>query len=320
MRLRLQKKYVYPVVAVVALALAGYLIQRALQEYDLDEIMASLRLISADHLLAGAAFAAGSYLALTGFDTLAVRYTGGRLPYRKIAFVSFTSLSIGHTLGFAAFSTGAVRYRMYTAWGLSPGDVARIILFCGVTVGLGLGMLAAIGALGTPRIAIEALRLPPPVVTAIGVLLLAAILAYLVAAALISRREITIWRFRLPLPPLKLAIGQVVVGTINFLCVSAVLHQMLLASSDIGFFSVAAIYALALTAALITHVPGGLGVIEAVVLSIVPQAEVVGALVAFRVIYFLIPFFIGSALFGLFELSRRMGRAGAQAGVGEAPR
>ncbi len=319
MSLRLNKKYVYPVVAVAALALAAFLIQRALREYELDEIMASLQLISAEQLLAGALFAAGSYLALTGFDTLAVRYTGGRLPYRKIAFVSFTSLSIGHTLGFAAFSTGAIRFRMYTAWGLTPGDVARIILFCGVTVGLGLATLAGIGALGQPRIAIEALRLPPAMVTAIGVLLLAAVAAYVLAAALI-RREIVLWRFRLPLPPVKLAIGQVVIGTINFLCVAAVLHQMLLASTDIGFFSVAAIYALALTAALITHVPGGLGVIEAVVLSIIPQAEVVGALVAFRVIYFLVPFFIGVTLFGLFELSRRMGRTGARAQVGDAPR
>lgn len=302
------KNYVYPLVAVLALSLAAFLIQRALRQYDLDEIIASLRLISPQHLLAGAAFAAGSYLALTGFDTLAVRYTGGCLPYRKIAFASFTSLSIGHTLGFAAFSTGAVRYRMYTAWGLSNGDVARIILFCGVTVGLGIAMLAAISTLGQPRIAMETLRLSPGVVTAIGLLLLVAIAAYLLAAALSPRREIVIWRFHLPLPPFKLAVAQVVVGTINFLCVSAVLHQMLLASTDVGFFSVAAIYVLALTAALITHVPGGLGVIEAVVLLIIPQAEVVGALIAFRVVYFLVPFFIGLTLFGVFELSRRVGR------------
>ena len=311
MNLPLDKKYAYPLVGVLALALAAYLIHRALSEYDLDEIRNSVRLISTEHLLAGAAFTAASYLALTGFDTLAVRYTGGRLPYRKIAFVSFTSLSIGHTLGFAAFSTGAVRFRMYTAWGLSPGDVGRIILFCGMTVGLGLATLAGISTLFQPTIAMETLRLPAPVVTAIGVLLLAAIIAYLLAAALIRRREVVIWRFRLPLPPFKLAIGQVVIGTINFLCVAAVLHQMLLASTDIDYFSVAAIYVLALTAALISHVPGGLGVIEAVVLSIMPQAEVVGALVAFRVIYFLVPFFIGVTLFGAFELWRRVRRGSA---------
>ena len=111
-----------------AFALAAFLVHRALQQYGMSEILEFAgRRSRSRHLALGAAFTAGSFLCLTGSDTLAVRYTGRDLPYRKIALASFTSLSIGHTVGLAALSSGAVRYRFYTGWGLSPGDVGRIV-------------------------------------------------------------------------------------------------------------------------------------------------------------------------------------------------
>jgi hypothetical protein len=300
-------KRVQPWIAVAALGLAGFLIYRALRNYSLAEILAALGEISLPHLALGAAFAAGSYLCLTGFDALAVRYAGRDLPYRKIALASFTALSIGHTLGFAALSSGAVRYRLYSGWGLSAGDVARIILFCGLTVAVGLITLGALAAMLRPGLVAEILGIAPALVIALGGALLGLIAAYLLLAAF-GRGALRIRQFRLPLPPFRLAVGQIVIGTLNFGLVAAVLHQML-ASSEIGFLPVAAVYVTANVAALVSHVPGGVGVIEAVILSLVPGADVVAALIAFRTIYFLIPFAIGSTLLGLIELRRRRRRA-----------
>ena len=79
-----------------------------------------------------------------------MRYAGRALPYPKIALASFTSLSIGHTLGFAVFSSGAIRYRFYAGWGLSAGDVGRIIVFCGVTIALGLATVGGLAAVIRP--------------------------------------------------------------------------------------------------------------------------------------------------------------------------
>ena len=141
----------YPWIGAAVFALAAFLVWRALRHYSLEQIRASLDLISLRNLALGALFTAGSFLCLSGTDTLAVRYTGRRLPYRKIALASFVSLSIGHTLGFAGFSSGAVRYRFYSAWGLSAGDVARILVFCGLTVLLGLTTLGGIACLLGPR-------------------------------------------------------------------------------------------------------------------------------------------------------------------------
>jgi glycosyltransferase 2 family protein len=301
-------KRLYPWIGVTVFGLAAFLIYRALRGHSLEEIVQSLGAISSTHLALGAAFTAGSYLCLTANDTLAIRYTKGDLPYRRIALASLISLSIGHTLGLAAFSSGAVRYRFYTAWGLSAGDVGRIILFCGATVLVGLTTLGAIAALTQPPLVARMIGVGSGLVIAVGVVLLVLLAAYLALTTFV-RRPIRIRTFTLPLPPLTLAIGQILVGTCDFLLVSAVLHQMLSASADIGFFPVAAVYVMANTAAIVSHVPGGLGVIEAVILSLVPGANVIGALIAFRTIYFLIPFVIGSLMLGAFELAHRRHRA-----------
>jgi uncharacterized membrane protein YbhN (UPF0104 family) len=303
-------KRLHPWIGIAAFAVAGFLLHRALRRYSVEEILDSLSVISLGHLALGALFTAGSFLCLTGADTLAVRYTGRELAYRKIALASFVSLSIGHTLGFAAFSSGAVRYRFYAGWGLSPGDVARIIVFCGFTVLVGLCTVAGISALARPGLVAALFGVGAGTMVVLGLVFLSVVAIYLALAALVHR-PIYLASFELPVPPLRLALGQMAVGATDLLMVSAVLHQMLSASTAIGFLPVAMSYVAANTTAIISHVPGGLGVIEAVVLSLVPGAKVVGALVAFRVVYYLIPFVIGSALFGVCELLRRQRRAAA---------
>src|SRR3954469_3454903 len=113
-------------------------------------------------------FAAASYICLTGFDWLALHYCGRPLPYRKAALASFTSLSLGHNFGFAALSSGAVRYRFYSRWGLSAEQIARVIIFCGVTVGLGLILLGGIALLFNPLRAHQVTGLEPHALFGIG--------------------------------------------------------------------------------------------------------------------------------------------------------
>jgi uncharacterized membrane protein YbhN (UPF0104 family) len=300
----------YPLIGVVVFAVATFLVYRALRQYSLAEIQASLVAISLHHLALGALFTAGSFVCLSGTETLAVRYTNHRLPYRKVALASTVSLSIGHTLGFAGFSSGAVRYRFYTAWGLSAGDVARIMVFCSLTVLLGLATLGGISCLLGPQLVARTFGATSGAVIAAGIVLLAVVLLYLALTAVI-RLPIRIRHFELPLPPLRLALGQIACGTADFLMVSAVLHQMLSASAEVGYFAIAAGYVVANSVGIASHVPGGLGVFEAVMLALVPGANVVGALVAFRAVYFLIPFLLGALAFGISEYLRRHRRSAA---------
>jgi uncharacterized membrane protein YbhN (UPF0104 family) len=304
-------KRLHPWIATAAFALAAFLVYRALRQYSMSQILESLRAISLRHLALGTALTAASFTCFTGNETLAVRYTGRDLPYRRIALASFTSLSIGHTLGLAALSSGAIRYRFYTGWGLSPGDVGRIILFSALTVAVGMATAGGLASLIQPALVAQTFKVTPAVVVAAGILLLLMVVIYLGLAAFVHR-PIRIHGFELPVPRLGLAVGQVAFGTADFLLVSAVLHQMLSATAEIDYFPVAATYVLANAAAIVTHVPGGFGVIEAVILSLVPGANVVGALVAFRAIYYLMPFVIGCVVLAVAEIVRRQRRPVAE--------
>jgi glycosyltransferase 2 family protein len=289
------KKYT-PVITVVAIALAGFLLYRALDRYSFDQVVASVTAIPRTRLLAAGGFAAASYVCLTGFDALGVRYAGRPLAYGRVALASFTALSIGHNLGFAALSSGAVRYRFYRRWGLTAEEVARLIVFCGATVGLGLLILAGSALLLHPGLAERASGLSRATVLGLGMVCLVLAGSYVVLAALV-RRPLRLRHWTFTLPGLRLALGQAVVGTVNFTLVAACLHQVLAAVAEVSYPAVASAYAIANATALVAHVPGGLGVIEGVVLLLLPGAEIFGALVVFRFVYFLVPLAIGGTTF-----------------------
>jgi uncharacterized membrane protein YbhN (UPF0104 family) len=290
-----------PLLIVAALSLAGFLLHRTLSHYSLHEIAASVTAIPLTRMALAGLFAAASYLCLTLFDWLALQYVGRSLPYRYVALASFTSLSLGHNIGFAALSSGAIRYRFYSRRGLTVGEVAKVIVFCGMTVGLGLAILGGCALLLRPQLASEVTGLGQGMVLALGVLCLAFALAYLALAAFIER-PLRVGSFCLEMPPLWLALGQIIVGPINFAFVAACLHQTLAALGDVSYLAVAAVYVIAVVTTLLTHAPGGLGVIETVVLFLLPQKEFIGALIMFRVIYFFLPLCIGVPLFAISEL------------------
>jgi glycosyltransferase 2 family protein len=307
------RPWLAPVLVTAALGVAGYLIYQALTRYTLDEIVASVTSVPLDHIARMGAFAAGSYLCLTCFDAMGVRYVGRSLPYWRVGLTSFTALSIGHNIGFAALSSGAIRYRLYSQWGLSAAEVAKLILFCALTVGLGLGILGGLALLLQPELAQEVTRLDRPVVLALGTACMLVAIAYLAAAAFI-RRPLRFRRWSLELPKLRLALGQTIIGPINFAFVAACLYEALAATADVTYLSVVTVYVAANVATLVSHVPGGLGVIESVVLFLLPQQQVIGALILFRLAYFLVPLCIGSSLFVVVELlMRASGRAGRKA-------
>lgn len=288
-----------------AIGLAGFLIYRALQRYDLDQVIASVTSIPLDHLAFAGGFAAASYLCLTGFDALAVRYVGRPLPYRRVATASFCALSIGHNIGFAALSSGAIRYRFYSQWGMSAQAVGKLILFCALTVGLGLMILGGAALLLRPDLAEEVTGFGRPLIMTLGTTCLALAAAYLALAASV-RTPLRFRRWHLEMPRFRLALGQVIIGPLNFACVAACLHQTLAAVSEAAYLAVAAAYVIANVTALITHVPGGLGVIEGVVMFLLPEDNIIGALVVFRFVYFLVPLCLGSLLFAGIELTGRL--------------
>jgi glycosyltransferase 2 family protein len=304
-------KWLKRAAAVAVVVLAAFLIYQTLSGYSLDEIVESVKAIPLPHLLRAGAFAAGSYFCLSWFDWLAVRYAGKPLPYRKCALASFCSLSLGHNIGFAALSSGAIRYRFYSRWGLTPGEIAKVVIFCGVTVGFGMLTLGGVALLLRSDLATRMIGLTQPLALALGAFCLTLSALYVLAAAFLRRaRVLKIRKWSLALPPWRFALAQIGIGSANYVCVAGCLHQTLSAAGDVPYLAVAATYVIANTGALITHVPGGLGVVESVVMFLLPGAGVIGALVMFRVIYYLVPLCTGGPLFAATEIYyRRQERA-----------
>lgn len=289
------------------LALGCWLLARVFGRYSPAAIGAALAAIPAANILRCATFTVASYFCLSLGDWLALRYAGHPLRYRRAALASFTALSIGHSIGFAGLSSGAIRYRFYRRWGLSVGDVARLVLFCGATVVLGLATLAALVLLLAPEQVAQPLQMDIGVARLGGVLLALPVTLYLAASFFRGGKRITIRKWHLAMPRPHLALAQALLGMVNFAFVAAALHAALSAVVAVEYSRVLGAYVGGNALSLATHVPGGLGVIETVVLTLMPQGTgpLIGALVLFRATYFLAPLLLGLTSFLLAELFLR---------------
>ncbi|MDB5570194.1 MAG: lysylphosphatidylglycerol synthetase/UPF0104 protein [Hyphomicrobiales bacterium] len=302
----MNRRYVGWGIGAFGVALAAFLIYRTLSQYTWDELASSVAAVPAARLAGALGFAGASYVCLTFFDWLGLRYAGRPLPWRKAAHASFVSLSLGHNIGFAALSSGAIRYRFYKRWGLGAEEVAKVIAFCAATVGLGLASLAGVACLARPETAARVLSLDPASVRMLGAACIGVCMAWIAASALL-RAPLHVWRWRFELPPLRLAAAQTLVGALNFALVAACLHQALAAAAQVDYAAVATAYVIANVAVLVSHVPGGLGVIETVVSYLIPGAPLIGALLVFRFAYFLAPLALGLLTLLATELAwRRM--------------
>ncbi|MEZ2410689.1 lysylphosphatidylglycerol synthase domain-containing protein [Bosea sp. RCC_152_1] len=290
-----------PLLAMAVVGLAIGLLYRTLSAHSFEDVAAQLRSVDGARIAAALAFAAGSYGCLTVFDVLALHFAEKPLSYPKAALASFVSLSLGHNLGFAALSSGAIRYRFYSRWGLGAGDVAKVILFCGLTVAIGLATLAALALAARPDLAMRATGLSRGLVLWLAVASTLALGAYLVSC-IVLRKELQFAGWSVRLPSWQLAIGQFIVGPLNFAMVAACLHQSIAATGPAAFLDVAAAYVLANIASLVTHVPGGLGVIEALVSLVLAGSQVIGGLIIFRLVYFWVPLLFGGVLLAVSEL------------------
>jgi uncharacterized membrane protein YbhN (UPF0104 family) len=209
------------------------------------------------------------------------------MPFWAMASVSPTPVTTLFKIFAVIFSP---RKAIPFFWKLS------IVLFSTVTVTLGQIGFAGIVLLVEPGPAAAWLHIGDAAVRAIGILCLAVNAVYLLLAARLRQPlRIRGWSFKLP--RLDLAIWQVIVGTVNFGFLAACLCALLTPATQAPYWEVATTQVLANIAALISHVPGGLGVIEWVVLSLYPQSGAFAALLVYRTVYYLVPLAIGGILF-----------------------
>ncbi|MFZ0501598.1 MAG: bifunctional lysylphosphatidylglycerol flippase/synthetase MprF [Steroidobacteraceae bacterium] len=297
--------WIGPLAALLVFGAVAYVLHGELARLHFDRVFAHLESIPRRRVLAALGLTAISYWVLSGYDVLALRYLRKRLRYGQILFTSFIACSFGHTLGFAAFTGGAIRFRLYASAGVTAVEVATIAAFASLSIGIGLATLSGISLFLSPAQSAAVLHLGHSLTFLVGALLLTAVVSYALWASLSrSVLEIRGWALRVPGPTIGLP--QVGLSVIDLSLAGSVLFWLLPSTAHIGFIPFIGAYAIAVIAGIVSHVPGGIGVFETVMLLIlrgVPAESLLGSLLAYRAIYFLVPLLFGAILFVYKELS-----------------
>jgi phosphatidylglycerol lysyltransferase len=301
------RRYLQALVPVALFCVALVALHRLGGEFHLKDILAEFAAIAHWRILLAIALTAGSYLVLTAYERLALEYVGRSLPWAKSALASFVAYAVGHNVGVAALSGGAVRYRIYARQGLGAVEIARIVAFCTLTFALGAGTLAGVSLIANAGEAASLLHSTRQLSAGLGVLALAAVAGYLFACTF--RRTPFEWRgVGVQLPTLGTALRQIALAGADLALASAALFMLLPASSNISYLAFVGLYMVALAASLLSLVPGGLGVFESIMVLLlpgVPAPQILGALLAYRLIYYALPFGVAVLMLSAHEIRRQ---------------
>ena len=317
-------RWIGPLASLLVFTVVALVLRRELAHLHIHEILEELRQTPRLYVVIAFGFTATSYWLLGFYDFLGLRYIGKAVAYPRVLMTSFIANAFGHNLGLAAFTGGAVRFRMYASAGLTAIDVATVQGFCSLTIGIGLATLGGLSLTLEPTHTAAVLHLHPRWAMLVGIMLLSGVGAY-ATWCILGRTPIEIrgWALRAPRP--ALGFSQIILGMCDLSCSTAVLWWLLPPQAHMGFLTFVGAYAAAVTAGIVSHVPGGLGVFETVIvfaLPDVPASSLLGAMLIYRAVYYLAPLMAATLLFGLKELSAQRGplaRAHALASLYIAP-
>lgn len=294
------------------LAVIGWLVlHRQLASLDHDELMVALSSTSWSALAVALLLTIANYICLVGYDLTGLHWIDPKVPRRAGVLAGIIGFAFSNTISFTALSGGAVRYRIYTAAGMRPMDVARIVVFVASSFMIGVSAVGSVGLLLAPWRAATAFHVADWVVQAVALVIATALLLLIVAAALL-RNGIQFRGRTIHLPSPGILILQLVISSLDVLLSASVLYVLLPADTGIGLGAFLGVYSAAIVLGLASHVPGGLGVFDGIVLAALsghaPLEALAGALILYRVIYYLLPLAFGALLFLVHELTDRRHR------------
>jgi uncharacterized membrane protein YbhN (UPF0104 family) len=277
----------------------------SLRDLDVDQVMAAVRATPHSDIALSGLFVAGGYFTLTFYDWFALRTIGrAEIPYRIAALSGFTSYSVGHNVGATVFTGGAVRYRIYSAYGLSAIEVAKICFVAGLTFWLGNATVLGLSVVFEPHAAMPIDQLPSWLNRLIALLILAMLACYIgwvwSGRRMIGQGE---WKVELPSGPSTLV--QIVIGLFDLGFCALAMYMLLPHEPHVGFVTLLVVFVTATMLGFASHAPGGLGVFDAAMLVALWEFEkedLVAGLLLFRLLYYLTPFVIALVILGIREI------------------
>ena len=293
------------------LAAAGYALYAELHHLTWAEVVGRIRAIPSWRVAASIGLMVAGYTTLTLYDEMAVRYVGGKIAYPKVAMASFIAYAFSHSIGFAAVTGTGIRYRLYTAWGLRASDVVRVTAFVSITFFVGLMAVGAVDFLVAPvelptfLSGLWGLRHLSITTTRPLGYVLAVLLAGYLYWTFFWRKTFEVRGFRLVPPTPRMSVLQVIVSSVDWLLAAAVFFVLLHDGPGVGV--VLGVFVVSVMAGFISHVPGGLGIFEAVAVFLfapyMPKDKVIGALIVYRLIYYFLPLVGSLVALSIYEAS-----------------
>src|ERR1700759_197 len=286
-------------VSVTVIGIACYVLYHMLSGIDTAEGIEAIKEPEPHQIVLAGLFVAAGYFTLTFYDLFAVRAIGhADIPYRINAVAAFASYSIGHNVGASVFTGGAVRYRIYSAWGLNAIDVAKICFLAGLTFWLGNAAVLGLGIAYHPEAAAAIDQMPPWLNRLAAVLIVVALMAY-VLWVWMKPRSVGRGPWTVVLPGGPLTLLQIAIGNVDLGFCALAMYVLVPDEPNLGFVVVAVIFVSATLLGFASHSPGGLGVFDAAMLVGLWQMDredLLAGMLLFRVLYYLAPFVISVIL------------------------
>ncbi len=288
--------------------IAAWLLHHEFKSIKAEDVAASLREIPVSAVLAAIALTAANYAVLVGYDWFGVRLVKHPLSFKQITIASLLSYAFSNSLG-AVFGGTPVRVRLYSAWGMSRAELIRMLIYISLAFWMGLFLLSGILFLTSPFAIPDRFHLPLTSSQPIGGIMLVVVAGFFLAC-LAFRRPIHLFSVNIQPPPITIGLAQVAISATDFLLASAALYVLLPADANIGFFSFTSIFLLSIIVALASHVPGGIGVLELVLVTMLaPSAHgFVASLLVYRVVYYLLPLLIAVLAIAVSTARRHSGK------------
>jgi uncharacterized membrane protein YbhN (UPF0104 family) len=298
-------RFLPSLISVLLLISSLWVIHQELQQYTSYDIWRQLAAIPRLQLGLAIVLTLLNCWVFTGYDTLAAQYVQHPLSYRQTALAAVTSIPISNSVGLSLLSGSAIRYRLYAAWGVPPIKITQMLAFCNLSFWLGLLTIGGLLFLGQPVEIPAKLHLPFASSQPIGAIFLTVITVYLLWN-LLSPKTLRFGQMTISHLPMRLCFGQIVVSSLDWTLAAAVLYALLPDNTAIAYAAYFGIYLLAQFAGVVSNIPGGLGIFETVMLLLlvpaVPSSALFGALIAYRVIYYLLPLTGAVLLLLLYEV------------------
>jgi uncharacterized membrane protein YbhN (UPF0104 family) len=289
----------------VAIAgLAAYVLYTTFQRISFADVLANVRATPASTLGLAAACAAGAFTVLAAYEVAVVRYVKHCIGRAKPVITALIAFPLGHAVGQTLLSGSALRYRMYAPAGFSAMEVGATVLLCGMPYVLAFGLLLDLALVFGADSLAPLFRISSEWLFALGCAGLVKDAGYLL---FVWRRKkpIRLGGWAVNVPTLRMTALQLVVGVVDIVLISSVLYLLLPESADIALLPFIAVYLASILVGVVSHVPAGLGVLESMLLLLlphVPPEQLLASVLLYRVIYEVIPLVMALGLWGAYEL------------------